>query len=48
MIYKFLEFDKNKTFAAFLLTDPHMVGIEAVIKNRLVYRLVYRFIYTFF
>lgn len=41
---KFLEFNKNKAFTAFFFTDPHMVGIEAVIKNR----LVYRFIYTFF
>lgn len=30
---KFLEFDKNKTFTAFLLTDPHMVGTEIVIKK---------------
>lgn len=32
---KFLEFNKNKAFTAFFFTDPHMVGIEAVIKNRI-------------
>lgn len=32
---KFLEFNKNKAFTAFFFTDPHMVGTEAVIKNRI-------------
>nr|DAO62101.1 MAG TPA: hypothetical protein [Bacteriophage sp.] len=35
MIYKFLEFDKEKRFTVFPLSDPHIISSETVIKKRI-------------